>query len=71
MTKETREFENKERTARKSLENLRTRSEMLERDSRVSEQEASRSKKTGEFENREQTARKRLENWRSKLLERD
>ena len=57
---ETREFENREQTARQRLDIIR-------------DQGANCSKGTGEFENREQTAPKRVENWRtrSKPLERD
>ena len=56
---EAKPFENKERTARKELENFRTRNKPLE--------------ETREFENKEQTARKELEDFRtsSKPLERD
>ena len=59
-SKEMREFENKEQTARKELNS-------------ISEEGAKCSNETREFENKEQTARKELENFRrrSKLLERD
>ena len=60
-SKETKAFEKEERAARKRLENFRTRSNPLERDSSVREQGAIRSKETRAFENKEQTARKRLQ----------
>ena len=53
--KEARELENKEQTARKKLENSRTRSKPLEREVRELR------KTTRELENKEQTARKELE----------
>ena len=71
-SKETKAFEKEERAARKRLENFRTRSNPLERDSSVREQGAIRSKETRAFEeqganrsketteimNKEQTKRK-------------
>ena len=59
-SKGNREFQNKEQTARKRLENFSRRSKPLERDQR-------------KFQQKEQTARKELENCRtrSKPLERD
>ena len=58
-SKESREFENKEQTARKRQENWK--------------QGANCSKGAKDFENKEQTARKRIEDLktRSKLFERD
>ena len=72
--KESREFENKEQTARKRLENSKTRRKLFEREEGIGEQGANRSKETREFENKAhsketrqfenkgQTARKRVEN---------
>ena len=54
MSKETREFGNKEQTARKELENF------IRRANRSKTLENSR--ETREIENTEQTGRKRLEN---------
>ena len=83
---ETRAFENKSQTARKGLEQSRTRRKLLEgtREFEYREQTArkrvedekkgaNRSKETREFENKAQTARKGLESLRtrSKQLERD
>ena len=45
-SKETRPFENKEQTARKRLETLKTRTKPLERDLRISAEGANRSKET-------------------------
>ena len=66
-------MQQKEQTARKRLENFSRRSKLLERNYRISEQEATGSKETREFQQNEQAARKRLENFRtrSKPLERD
>ena len=52
MSKKTRGVEIKEQTARKELENFRTRSKPFEGDLRIS------TKETREIENKEQTARK-------------
>ena len=70
-TKDTAEFENKEQTAPKTLEKFRTRSKALERDKRLGQQGANRSKgtekranpstETGDFVSREQSARKELD----------
>ena len=64
--KETREIESKEKSARKEPDSIRSRSKPLERNRRVSEEAAQRSKETRE-------SRKRLENLktRSKPLERN
>ena len=52
---------------------MKAKSKLLERNYRVSEKGANRSKETRASENKEQTARKDLENFRtrSKPLERD
>ena len=70
---ETREFQQKDQTARKRLENFSRRSKPLERNQRISAEGANRSKETREFQQKEQTARQRLETFsrRSKPLERD
>ena len=52
-------MENKEQTARKDLENIRTRSKLLEIDYRLS-------KKTRKIENKEQTIRKQRRNFRTR-----
>ena len=71
--KETRTFENKERTARTRLESLRQRSKPLEKNTEQTlEHSITRnSKETREFENKEQKAGRRLDNLtqRSKPLE--
>ena len=48
------------------LENFSRRSKPLERNQRISEQGANRSKETREFQQKDQTARKRLENFRTR-----
>ena len=58
-SKETGEFENKDQTLRKRLENLSKRSKQLEKNN-------NRSKRISESEDKEQTARKRLENFRTR-----
>ena len=49
-------MQNKEQTARKELENFRTKSKLLERDQRISAERANRSKETREFQQKEQIA---------------
>ena len=62
---------NREQTAGKERGNCKTRSNPLERNYRVSEPRANRSKETRKFQNKGQPARKELEHFRgrSKPLE--
>ena len=78
LSKETRESENTEQTARKRLEKLKTGGKPLQRKKtfRISaplETDWRISKETRDFENKGQTARKEIENFgrRSKPLEKD
>ena len=63
--KETREVENKDQTARKRLENVRTRNKPFEKAYSVWSHGANLSKEVGEFENKEQTAQKGQETFRN------